>query len=451
MQVPPKLKQTANILQLFKKSGRAVDPYLSNELQIVPTTFENQGTSTPIWQSEEPLNKITTSSGSEIRFSSFIDGVQRASVVYWVALEETGALVPIVLSHIAAGITLRNQEKRLVIDSALIKDKLLLLLPLTGMEKSGFEGNEIRDLIDKDEIIDEKSISSNSLNVFGMNGIANDKLILCDTTFTNVDRKEEDEKKALESALNADENNQARKKILIGDNLLNSYVIRQRALGRVNTIRQILEMMVLTKFREIYPSDSNYILVDGPLFFLAKWIKNYGRFKGQRDDKIESFVLRNAVGMVKTLKSRPAKNATLKSILNLEENDYSELMSISDAVDVTGDDYTGEGYLHPHITAFYRFRFPKEMQRPSPLGLTRVDLHVSTFGANTFEEVKTDKTGTKTRMDNIIAGISREKWPAISQKGRVYNEVFPIGETERMLRSRLYSFVEMNYIYSYVR
>ncbi len=421
----------------------------------MPTTFENQGTATSIWPDIENATRVSDSNLDKVKFSAFIDGVERTSVVYWVAIDKIGAMVPIILSHIAAGVTLRNEDKRLQVNNALVKDKLLLLLPLAGMEDSGFDGSDIRQLIDKGSIATERDLVGSSFDVFGLNGIENDKLLLCDTTFTNIERNEKEDKDKLKQVNDQPEDNPLAKRILFGDNLLNSYRVRQRALGRVNTIRQILEMTLLAKFRETYQSSNNYILVDGPLFFLGKWVENYAGLKGLRDDKKESFVLRNAVGMVKTLKSRPTNTSTLKKALNLEENEYTELMSINDAVDVTGEDnagtYTETGYYHPHITSFYRFRLPKGMLKPTSLGLTRIDLHVSTFDVDTFEEVKSEKERTEEIMKNIISGVSREKWPSITQKGRVYNEVFPIGETEKMLRSRLYSFTEMNYLYSYAK
>jgi len=455
MHIPHQLESTAKILTLLNKNAKIIDRAASQELQSVPTTFDIENSAESIWKDGNTQKSYQIDYNKEsVKFSAFIDGVQRTNVVYWVPIDNIGILIPVVLSHIGAGISLRGADKKLKINSDLVRDKILILMPLEGMIRAGFEnGSSVQELIDRGDIIDERSIQGNSSKIFGLEGGSDYRPIFCDTTFNEISRTKEEEKKTIEDAYNYVDKNDYTKinKLLIGENLYNSYKIRQRALGRVNIMRQILEMMILTKYKTGYEdTQEDYILVDGPLFFLHKWIKNYGGLTNKNEDEAEKMVLRNAVGMVKTFKSRPKNINTFREILNLNQDNYSEIMKIKDVVDVTESKHNSESFIRPHITSYVRFRLPANISPPTTLGLTRVDLHVSTFGKATFEDVQNDKENTEQMMSKIMAGVIREKWPGISQSGRMYNEVFPIEETEKMLRSKLYTFMEMNYLYSLI-
>lgn len=450
MPVSPQLRQIGKILASLSMYGRAVDPAHSEELQVVPTTFDLESTAEPLWEDEQ-TSWIRSTGDQGVKFRAFIDGVQRSSVVYWVTLDKMGAIVPIVLSHIASGVTIRKEDRKLTIDSNHVKDRVLLLLPLTGMEKQGFEGGEtIRKWIREGFVVHETKIAEDPLQ-----GLAFDQrispLILCDTTFTKLDRDEASEQEKIEEFESDPQSHpELAKSLLVGNNLYNIGKIRGRAQGRVNTIRQILEMLVLARFRESYKNEE-YVLVDGPLFFLGKWLRKYGTMRSMSDEERERVVLKNSIGMVKTLKGRPKSIETLKTILNLDRDQYSNIMSIHEAVDVQTEDGAIPQYMKPHITTFMRFRLPPDLKLPNMLGITRIDMHLSTIGADTLDEAKSDKGVTKQNVDKIMAGLKREKWPGLTQLGRIYNETYPISETERMLRSRMYSTLEMNYIYSMIR
>lgn len=450
MGVSPQLKRIGQMLASLSGYGRAVDPVLSEEMQLVPTTFDIAGTSEPLWETGKKFN-ITKADGKNVNFSAFIDGVQRSSVVYWITLKGLGSMVPIVMGHIAAGVTLRGLDKKLRVDANHIRDRILLLMPLKGMMRAGFEGGEIiEQWIENNLVIPENKIAEDPLE-----GLAYDNrfppLILCDTTFNNIGRTTESEDQQISVAEESIEVDPERfSTLLMGNNLYNVNKIRGRAQGRINTIRQILEMIVLTKYREYYGND-NYVLVDGPLFFLGKWLRKYEILKNMSDVEREKHVLTNAVGMVKTLKSRPRKMETLKDILNLEKSQYSEIMHIHDAVDIQGSDAEPERYNKPHITTFLRFNMPLGVKPPTNLGLVRVDLHLSTINADTLEEARGDQEGTNKIVSEVIGGVVREKLPGITQRGRSYSEAYPIGETEKMLHSRLYSSLEMKYLYSMIR
>lgn len=444
MRVPKQLKSLGQILASLKPYGNAVNPRLSEELELNPSTFELQGSAAPIW--DTPFVPRPILPGEEVNFQAFIDGAQRTRVVYWVPLDRSGALVPIVVGHIAAGVTLRDDSGRLHANTRIVRDRMVMALPLTGMVDSGFEGAEVfKDWIKEGLIVHERDLADDPIEALKIDEEVG-PLIVCDTTFNKLERDEAEEQRQLEEWRSPEEPD-SRPRLLIAEGLYDIGKVKSRAQGRVNTIRQILEMLILTRFREAYPGQP-FILVDGPLFFMAKWLRTHAVLSSMSSAEREKFVLRNAVGLVKSLKARPQGSADLKILLNLRDGEHSPLMRVSDAVDID-DDGTLE---RPHVTTFLRFRSPPEgLSTPNPVGLVRVDLHTSTLGVDLFEELKADEEGSTRLLGPIIRGVRRERWPAVEYKGRSYTQAFPVNETERMLHSRLYTSREMGYVYSMMR
>jgi len=444
MRVPRQLKSLGQILASLKPYGNAVNPRLSEELELNPTTFELQGSASPIWDTPFVAKPILP--GDEVNFQAFIDGAQRTRVVYWVPLESSGALVPIVVGHIAAGVTLRDETGRLRANMMIVRDRMAIALPLTGMIDSGFKGAEVfKEWIDEGVLVHEREVGSDPIGALRLDEEGG-PLILCDTTFNKLDREEADEQRLLEE-WRSSEDSEARPRLLLAEALYDIGKVKSRAQGRVNTLRQILEMLILTRFRERYEGNP-YILVDGPLFFLAKWLRKHQVLGSMDADERERFVLKNAVGLVKSLKARPQGIADLKMLLNLRDGEYSPLMRVSDAVDIDAE----ETLTRPHVTTFLRFRSPPEgLSTPNPVGLVRVDLHTSTLGVELFEEIRSDEEEARKRLGPVVRGVRRERWPAVEYKGRSYSQAFPVNETERMLHSRLYSSREMGYVYSMMR
>jgi len=272
--------------------------------------------------------------------------------------------------------------------------------------------------------------------------------ILCDTTFTKLDRTPDDEERIIQQYdAQIDEGQADASKLLLDNQLYNIGKVKSRGQGRVNTVRQILEMLILTTFRQNYGNDA-YALVDGPLFFMGKWLRTHDVLGGLGDAEREEFVLRNAVGLVKSLRARPRNQLDLRHLLNMTDGQYSPLMKISDAVDIDAD----ETFAKPHVTTFLRLRSPPEgLSTPNPVGLVRVDLHVSTLGAETFDEVVAAQRAITEAVEPVIRGVRRERWPGVTDRGRTFTQLCPIGETERMLHSRLYSGRELGFVYSMMR
>jgi hypothetical protein len=447
----PQFQTITNLLKDLGKVGEGVFPAISEEMQIVPTTFEIEGSIDTVWDNYK--SRKSEESLKTKRFSSFIDGVQRSAIVYWITDNNLGIRIPIVMGHIAAGVTIRDENKKLRALDKYIRDRILLLFPYTGIIKSSNPNleNIIKNWIDSGFVIPETKISENLIETFEDNS----KIILCDTTFNKISRTEKDEENLIQEAQDDIDNGKSTN-LLIDTNLYNINKIRGRAQGRINVLRQILEMFILTKFKidkieNKYNNENDLILVDGPLFFFGKWVKKYKLFENKRDDEREAIILKNVVGFVKTLKSRPKKIDILKQILNLEEGYYSDLLYIEDAIDISGEKEGYEKFTKPHVVTFLRFKTPRDFKPPSHLGLVRIDLHLSTFNADTFEEIKGNSENTYKTMDDIINAILNERLPGVDQIGRTFTETFPIRETEKMLHSRLYSTLEMKYLYSLIK
>jgi hypothetical protein len=444
MAIPPKLRKIREIIFNFK-GGIPASQDISEEMNAIENTFNINSPIEPIWRDKDfSINKPESSNENynNINFNAFIDGVQRSAIVYWITLKNSGVIIPIIMGHIGAGITIRR-NKKLVVNNEFVKDRILLLLPLEGMIREGLDiKNTVKEWEESGLIIRETKIMENPTE-----GFENDDdppIILCDTTFTKIYRTEAEEKERIENAFN-DIAEGKYTPLLIGDNLYDINKIKSRAQGRINVLRQILEMYVLYKYRmdNRMNNHNDYILVDGPLYFIGKWLKN----GNMGDFEKESSILKNCVGFVKSLKGKPKDVNLLQKILYLKDSEYTDPMYFEDVIDIYGKENELDHFKKPHITTFLRFNIPKDFSVPSSLGLVRIDLHLSTLDADNLEYIKYYKDKTKNIMDKIINAVRRERFPGVIQIGRSFSEPYPIKETEIMLHSRLYSTLEMKYLY----
>jgi len=447
MKVPEKLQLLGKVISAIKAHGHAVSRLIAEEMEYKPAIFDVQGTAEPVRDEDDFTPLPIIPEGPTINFQAFIDGVQRTTPVYWVSLEKLGTQVPVHVGHIAVGVVLRDNTGKLRCKFDFIKDRLLILMPLTGMERAGFEGTSLlRELIDEGNLIPDSQVAEDPISAFNIEKEVG-PIVLCDTTFSGLEESmREDDLKELDR--NPERVKKGAGALLVDELLYNTGRVRSRAQGRVNTIRQILEMLVVTKFREVYGREI-YVLVDGPLFFMGKWLRKHDVLGGLREVEREKFVLKNAVGLVKSLRGRPKEMMHLRNILCMAEGERSPLMKIADAVDIG----SSETFVKPHMTTYLRLRSPPEgLSLPSPVGIVRVDLHVSTIGCDNTDQVKCmSKEEEEALLGPIVRGIRRERWPSVTDKGRMFTQVFPISETERMLHARLYSSRELAYIYSIFR
>jgi len=241
--------------------------------------------------------------------------------------------------------------------------------------------------------------------------------VLCDTTFRGTG---EDREKQTEGAL-------------LGNALFNEGLVRSRAQGRVATLRQRLEFAVLARFRSRYSKE--WVLVDGPLFFIDKWRRRAANVLGR--DFVEDKLLYRAVGLIKSQRLRPKHP---EQVLKIGPKQRSLVARLSQEVDMKGrremPDEEGS-YGGAHLTWYTRLRC-----RPQPpyglLGLIRLDVHRATFGIKLIDAV-TPRNFEEYRplVDAITQAVWRERWPAFRRVDdhRTAAEPYPIRQVEQALKA----------------
>jgi hypothetical protein len=405
--------------ELFKEIQKCSLPsksLLSEEEQYIPPYFsEDVETCETVENGKGGTEVVDVEIGVEgnVKFEAFLDGIQRTVLWRRVTLNN-GAIVPIHIAHICAGIFLRGSDGRLSLEPEFIGSRLLLLGPFEGLKRAGVNV-ETFDKIESEIIldVDEKTFA------FPSNF---NEWIICDTTFRGT------EKDRVENVVGA----------LIEKNLFNESLVRSRAQSRVATLRQRLEMAVLAKFRKRFPD--KWILVDGPLYFLDKWRKPFYRALGHNaefgdENSLESWVLKNAVGLIKTHKLRP-KNP--EQIINLNENQRSVVKRITKEVDIKGQGYAFDedgSYAGAHFTWYTRLRTPRQ-QPYGLMGLVRLDIHKSTLGIRIVDALNNERFEEfRPQIDAITKAVWRERWPGIREVNDYYNasEPFPIYQLEKVL------------------
>jgi hypothetical protein len=386
---------------------------LSEEEQSFPPLFVEESNLELVEQEEEQPVEVKTTE-CEVYFEAFLDGVQR-TVLWRRAPLSSGAVVPIHIAHIAAGVMLRDQNGRLYVDPELVASRTLLLAPFTGLKEAGLA------LLEDNP----PEFSDTSERTFKFPSVVNEWL-LCDTTFCGT---EPDRDQYTEGAL-------------LGLELLNEGKVRSRAQGRVATLRQRLEMAVLARFRAKYPT--KWILVDGPLFFIDKWRRRAATILGEelgRTDSstIEDQLLSQAVGLIKSHRLRPKH---LETVLKIGPSHRSLVSRLTNEVDIKGrrDSPDEDGsYGGAHLTWYTRLR-GHTAEPYGILGLIRLDVHRATFGIDRVDSL--EYTGFKPysdQVDAITRAVWRERWPAIrdSNELRAAAEPYPIQQLEKVLHAML--------------
>jgi hypothetical protein len=405
--------------ELFKEIQKCSLPsksLLSEEEQYIPPYFsEDVETCEPVENGKNGTEVVDVEIDVEgnLKFEAFLDGIQRTVLWRRVTLNN-GAIVPIHIAHICAGIFLRGSDGRLSLEPEFIGSRLLLLGPFEGLKRAGVN-LETFDKIESEIIldVDEKTFA------FPSNF---NEWIICDTTFRGT------EKDRVENVVGA----------LIEKNLFNESLVRSRAQSRVATLRQRLEIAVLSKFRERFPD--KWILVDGPLYFLDKWRKPFYRALRHNaefgdENSLESWVLKNAVGLIKTHRLRP-KNP--EQIINLNENQRSVVKRITKEVDIKGQGYAFDedgSYAGAHFTWYTRLRTPRQ-QPYGLMGLVRLDIYKSTLGIRIVDALNNVRFEEfRPQIDAITKAVWRERWPGIREGSDYYNasEPFPIYQLEKVL------------------
>jgi len=400
-----------DFLQKLKNRGvPAPRVELSEEEQSFPLTFVEERECTPVeTESWEPLE--VNLGGEEVVFEAFLDGVQRTMILPYRIVLPNGAQVPLHVAHIAAGVILRDASGRLYMDHDLVAARLLLLGPFYGIQEAGGISLESGDVIWDTS---EKTFAfPDELNEW----------IVCDTTFCGTE----------------EDRHQRRAGALLGDELFKEGLIRSRAQGRVSILRQRLEFAVLAKFRQKYPHQ--FILVDGPLFFLDKWrrkaVKVLGPLLGEsREGLLEDALLKNAVGLIKTHRLRPRHP---EQVMCIGQGQRSPVVRISEEVDLKGrrGELDDEGsYGGAHLTWYTRLRCSEGSVRYGLQGLIRIDVHRVTLGIERVDDLRPETFQLyKPQVDAITKAVWRERWPSVRGTDTL---IYPIDQLEKALKATLY-------------
>ncbi|MGC8898837.1 MAG: hypothetical protein ACP5ON_11480 [Bacteroidota bacterium] len=390
---------------------------LSEEEQYVSPTFVEADSSEPIEAPKDESGLVEVGKpAKDLRFEAFLDGVQRTILWRRIPLP-TGALVPIHIAHIGAGLLLRNDDGRLSLEPGLTAARLLLLGPFEGLKRAGVALKGLSSTY-------QELIWDTDTRTFAFPARLNE-WVLCDTTFRGTEDGRENQTEGA----------------LLGDALFNEGLIRSRAQGRVATLRQRLEFAVLARFRNKYPE--KWVLVDGPLFFIDKWRRRAAKVLGaelgeDNEALFEDKLLRNTVGLIKSQRLRP-KNP--EQVIKIGPTQRSLVVPLSREVDMKGRRDTPDeegGYGGLHLTWYTRLRSRYEPPY-GLLGLIRLDIHRATLpGVVRGDALDQDSfENYRPLIDTITWATWRERWPAFRRIDdyRSAAEPYPIQQVERVLKA----------------
>lgn len=405
------------IQELTEKALPAYSP-LTEEEQSISPTFAEEASVEVVEGPEDSFAPVEVEKAEEISFEAFLDGVQRT--VLWRRMPlPSGALVPIHIAHIAAGVILRDNNGRLFMEPDLVAARLLLLGPFAGMKQAGVTVGSIP-LMD---MLDTMAMWDTDNRTFSFPQTLNE-WVLCDTTFRGTEQGRE---KQTEGAL-------------IESALFNEGMVRSRAQGRVATLRQRLEFAVLARFRNRYPQ--KWVLVDGPLFFIDKWRRRAANVLGPdlgetNEGVFEDKLLYRAVGLIKTHRLRPKRP---DQVIKIGPTQRSLVARLSQEVDMKGrrESPDEEGpYGGGHLTWYTRLR--SHSQPPyGLLGLIRLDVHRSTLELKRIDHLNPlNFGGLRPDVDAITQATWRERWPAFQRVDdyRSAAEPYPVQQVERALKA----------------
>lgn len=340
---------------------------------------------------------LVDSSLPPVHFSAFLDGVQRTQVCDKIVAPSLGVRVPVHIAHIAAAVILR-ENKTLRFDPELCEERKLLVLPFEGLRDAGANlpvppiagaDNELKCLTDH-------------------------SVFWCDTTHVGLT-----EPKIGESSIK-------------GEKLLDTLRIKGRAQTRVGVWRQLLELLVLSRFVEKYPD--LWILVDGPLFFDFRWHEKL-KFDLNKANKV--------VGYIKSIRGRPKD---LLAVLKLDTRTRScARLWGSCEMPKAGryDEDSKADFPRPHVKWYIRQRTPpRGWQPPDSLGLAAVDIDLSVLGLYSGDDPSL-KLGSFDKyspiINSITLGIWEERYPGPSypRDFSYYVRLYPVEQLERALHGRL--------------
>lgn len=332
-----------------------------------------------------------------VRFSAFLDGVQRTQVCDKIAAPSFGVRVPVHVAHIAAAVIVRD-DRHLFFAPDLYEERKLLLWPLEGLRGAGAK-------------LPEPPIPSVDSD---LKCLTEHTVFWCDTTHVGLTEPQVGESS------------------LVGEKLLDTARIRSRAQTRVGVWRQLLELLLLSRFVEKHPD--LWILVDGPLYFDLRWHKKL---------KFDLNKAARAVGYIKSIRGRPKD---LLAVLNLDSRTRScaRLWGKCETPKLGRyDEDSKADFPRPHVKWYIRQRVPaRGWQPPDATGLAAVDIDLSVIGLQSGDDPSL-KLGSFDKhapiIDSITLGIWEERYPGPSypMDFSYYVRLYPVEQLERALHGRL--------------
>lgn len=356
-------------------------------------------------------------------FKFFVDGVQRTVPIAQIDLN--GVIVPIHITHIAAGAMRRNNRQ---LRPELIRQAVVLLLPYQALLATNPQvwGQPPSGL----------SLNSNG-NIYGL--IRNSSIQTEYYSDTSVQLRQQNQNVPIQAG-----------------NLVSTGLVRRSALDRANEIMRILELGVIWELRQLYPDE--WILLDGPIAPLTKYSRLVApELQGLQQLANPSYgfnFLKRVIGSVKELKIIP--NSGLDRALQNNLTLNIPVYRFSETVQQT------EEIAREVLSAFIWLR--RELANEiSPIwsnvsGLARFDIPLPAIlpddlqtqnNWTTFEDeqISTMIQGSDTiaySLRTLLEQIVIERWPVpASTITRVLVETYPVAETEYWLMSSLFDAQEL--------
>jgi len=428
-------KRLKDIAELFETIKGSVTPLPLEETEISRSFDIEDGEDEEILEGDK-FEVKELSGNLDYTFSAFIDGTQRVAQTLWFKDPEKGLNVPIYIANISAGVLERTKSLKLSSTSYNL-NRLVILMPLEGLEKANskkiqYFKERLNSMKNDGKIVEDIEIDENIVEGIKVNQMEG-PILFSDITYCGISK---------ETRRATEDEERIKGKPLIGNNLYSPFLVKSRALTRVNVLRQILEMVVLAEYR-LQKGVEPWIMVDGPLFLLGKWFTKHPILRTDNLVKREEKILKNTVGIIKSIRRR-ILNKYLDLLMNMDVGKRSSIVATRSVTDALGED--AEDLSTPHLSFFLRFRKPPWLTLPSHEGLIRIDIHRISLDLPALRRPLPEDASRKA---NLIATMTlNEAFPLPTTKTRILNEPYPIEEVEKWLRGGLYSIRELSYIHS---
>ncbi|RLG15460.1 hypothetical protein DRN63_05275, partial [Nanoarchaeota archaeon] len=234
---------------------------------------------------------VNVKNKNTLEFKAFVDGAQRIIHGGNIILSGQSLFIPIYVGQIGAAVLERNERKLIPINDLCIR-RTVIAFPVEGVYKTSTDRNikeKMEELMNSDsKIVQDFEVAEDPLSALSM-GEATGRIIICDITYPGLDREHRQYiREKIGESLNEYEISSKRMP-LIGARLSALSIVRTRAHSRINVLRQLIEMLVLTEYR-LRINKEDLVLVDGPLFLLGKWFKKHPALRSKSPIEREEMI-----------------------------------------------------------------------------------------------------------------------------------------------------------------